>query len=119
MAPVVRRHEMLGFIHGDVPAYPMPDWVWGDQTLVSSARLLRRLHDATVGCDPSGPWRSPVHEPAEVICHNDFAPYSCVFEDGRAVGVSEAMAEELGKPALREHAVLYRHDAEALARPDM
>ena len=79
--------EVLGFIPGDVPAYPMPGWVWGHEALVSSARLLRELHDATIGCDPKGPWRSPVHEPVEVICHNDFAPYNCVYEDGRAVGV--------------------------------
>ena len=79
--------EVLGFIPGDVPAYPMPSWVWSHEALVSSAQLLRRLHDATLGCDPSGPWRSPVHEPVEVICHNDFAPYNCVYENGRAVGV--------------------------------
>jgi Phosphotransferase enzyme family len=80
-------HEVLGFIPGTVPAYPMPTWVWSRETLTSSARLLRELHDATIGCDPSGPWRSPIHEPVEVICHNDFAPYNCVYEDGRAVGV--------------------------------
>ena len=79
-------HEVLGFIEGDVPAYPMPTWVWGREALVSSARLLRELHDASVGCDRSGPWRSPIHEPSEVICHNDFAPYNVVYEDGRAVG---------------------------------
>ena len=26
-------------------------------------------------------------EPAEVICHDDFAPYNMVFSDGRLVGV--------------------------------
>ena len=178
--------EVLGYIDGDVPAYPMPAWVWGREALVSSARLLRELHDATVGCDRSGPWRAPVHEPSEVICHNDFAPYNCVFEQGRAVGIidfdfaspgprlwdlaylayrivplstdaadgftprereerlaalldaygslgtpaevrstlvrrlrelasfSDTMAEVLGNPELREHAVRYREDAAAL-----
>ena len=80
-------HKVLGFIPGDVPAYPMLRWVWGHEALASSARLLRELHEATIGCDLSGPWRSPVHEPVEVICHNDFAPYNCVYADGRAVGV--------------------------------
>jgi thiamine kinase-like enzyme len=65
----------------------MPQWVWNYEALTSSVRLLRTLHDATVGCDQSGPWRSPVHEPAEVICHNDFAPYNLVYVDGKAVGV--------------------------------
>jgi aminoglycoside phosphotransferase (APT) family kinase protein len=54
---------------------------------VSTARLLRDLHDATIGCDATEPWRSPLHEPVEVICHNDFAPYNCVHREGRAVGV--------------------------------
>ena len=35
------------------------------------------------------PWRAPAHEPVEVICHNDFAPYNLVFAGvtGRVVGV--------------------------------
>ncbi len=80
-------HEVLGFIRGDVPAYPMPEWVWSEYALVSSVRLLREFHDASVGCDPAGPWRSPVHESVEVICHNDFAPYNLVYNGGQAVGV--------------------------------
>lgn len=80
-------HELLGFIPGDVPAYPLPPWVWTDDALTSSVRLLRRFHDSTVGCDPSGPWRSPIHEPVEVICHNDVAPYNLVYRDGIAVGI--------------------------------
>lgn len=79
-------HELLGFIAGDVPAYPMPDWAWGEDALLSSARLLSHLHAASADCDRGGPWRSPVHEPVEVICHNDFAPYDLVYRDGRAVG---------------------------------
>lgn len=26
-------------------------------------------------------------EPVEVICHGDFAPYNCIFQDGYTVGV--------------------------------
>ncbi|WP_084076998.1 phosphotransferase [Demequina sp. NBRC 110057] len=78
--------ETLTFVEGDVPAYPMPAWVWSEQALDSSARLLRRLHDATVEAVREGPWRSPTREPAEVICHHDFAPYNLVFHDGAAVG---------------------------------
>jgi aminoglycoside phosphotransferase (APT) family kinase protein len=79
--------EVVGFVEGEVPAYPMPPWVWEDDALESAARLLRRIHDATAGLEIHGPWRSPVHEPAEVVCHNDFAPYNLVFDSGVVVGV--------------------------------
>jgi len=66
-----------------VPAYPMPAWVWEERVIAPSARLLRALHDATDGFDRAGrSWQSPTHRPAEVVCHNDFAPYNLVFRDG-------------------------------------
>jgi len=32
-------------------------------------------------------WRNPPREPAEVVCHNDFAPYNLVFDGRTLVGV--------------------------------
>ena len=32
-------------------------------------------------------WRQPAREPAEVICHNDFAPYNLIVDGDRLVGV--------------------------------
>lgn len=81
------HQEVLGFVEGTVPAYPMPEWVWSETALESSARLLRQVHDTTTELDRSGPWRSPVREPAEVICHNDFATYNLVFDGAEVVGV--------------------------------
>jgi hypothetical protein len=78
--------EILSFVEGEVPAYPMPAWVWTDAALETAARLLRQVHDATAGASIEGPWRSPTHEPAEVICHNDFAPYNLVFDADSVVG---------------------------------
>jgi hypothetical protein len=81
-------HEVLSHLEGTVPAYPMPTWVWTVAALESSARLMRRVHDATATAEHAGPWRSPVREPTEVICHNDFATYNLVFDDqARAVGI--------------------------------
>lgn len=78
--------EILTFVSGTVPAYPLPEWVWAESALQSAARLLRRVHDASAGLDRSGPWRSPSIEPTEVICHNDFAPHNLVFDGGRVTG---------------------------------
>ncbi len=80
------KQEVLTFVNGDVPSYPMPEWVWDEAALRSAALLLRQVHDATTDCSRQGPWRSPVHEPAEVICHNDFAPYNLVFQGSEVIG---------------------------------
>ncbi len=81
------ERERLSYLCGDVPAYPLPPWVWADEVLCEGARRLRRLHDASVGFSSDGAiWQSPAKIPAEVICHNDFAPHNLVFRDGRIVG---------------------------------
>jgi hypothetical protein len=74
------EREVLGYVEGEVPSYPMPDWVWEDRVLVAAARLLRQYHDATVDFPRADRcWQLPAHDPDEVICHNDFAPYNFVF----------------------------------------
>ena len=79
--------EILTFIPGEVGAYPLRPYMWSDATLAAIARLLRRLHDATVGyAAPAGAaWQfvDPNPRRHEVICHNDVAPYNTVFTDGR------------------------------------
>jgi len=65
----------------------LPDWVWAEQVLVDGARHLRRLHDASIGFGSDGAvWQAPAKIPAEVVCHNDFAPHNLAFRDGRMVG---------------------------------
>ena len=80
--------EALAYLKGKVPTYPLPEWVYRDDVLRRAAEWLRVLHDATEGyTDPDPKWRSAPRKPAEVICHNDFAPYNMVFRDQELVGV--------------------------------
>ncbi len=81
------ERERPSYLRGDVPAYPLPAWLWADKVLHDGAQRLRRLHDASVGFGSDGGiWQSPAKIPAEVVCHNDFAPHNLVFHDGRIVG---------------------------------
>jgi hypothetical protein len=81
--------EILSFIPGLVGHDPLPESLRSDEVLTSAARLLRRVHDAT--SDVAQIWRSgwqaPTRKPVEVICHGDFAPYNCVFENGTLIGL--------------------------------
>jgi hypothetical protein len=80
--------EVLAYLPGLVPAYPLPDLVWSDGFLVQAAGVLRRLHDASVGFAPSDAvWQQAVRAPAQVVSVNDFAPYNLVLEGDRITGV--------------------------------
>lgn len=81
--------EVLSFIPGFVGHEPLPEWRT-DGVLIAAARLLRRIHDATADVVhdwQTDLWQAPTRAPVEVICHGDFAPYNCVFDAGRLVGV--------------------------------
>ena len=79
--------EVLTFVPGQVPHYPLPDYVWDDANLTEAARRLADLHDATSTFDRTDAiWQLPGREPAEVVCHNDFAPYNLAFTAGRVTG---------------------------------
>ena len=80
--------EVVAWVEGDVPVYPMPPWAWDDAVLVDVARAVRSVHDAAAGLDlPRTGWRRPAVEPVETICHGDVAPYNAVFADARLVGL--------------------------------
>ncbi|MDY0909828.1 phosphotransferase [Microbacterium sp. CFBP9034] len=84
-----RGREVLTYLPGDVLADAPPDVQWSENALHDAGRLLRRIHDASVELVGAGDlaWRSPRREPAEVICHNDFANYNLIVRDGVLVGV--------------------------------
>jgi Phosphotransferase enzyme family len=80
--------EVLSFIPGNAPLYPLPGWIWDGSILQASGALLRRIHDASVGFGGAEHgWQLPAHEPAEVVCHNDFAPYNMVFRGRQLAGI--------------------------------
>ena len=81
-----RGREVISLLPGAAPTYPLPEFAWSGETLDAVARTLREYHDASAGFTGER-WQWPAHEPREVICHNDFAPYNLMFEDGRLTGV--------------------------------
>jgi hypothetical protein len=81
--------EVLTYFTGTVGHPPLAPHLRGDDTLVAIARLLRRFHDLTVPFVDryATGWQYPALEPAEVICHGDFAPYNCVFKGAEPIGI--------------------------------
>lgn len=74
--------EILTYLPGTVPSYPLPAWVWTDQVLRETGSLLARIHQASADFDQTDAvWQLAPHEPAEVVCLNDVAPYNMVFDD--------------------------------------
>jgi hypothetical protein len=82
-------NELLTFIPGMVGNYPLSDSIRSERALVSAAKLLRQLHDCSADfiANRMTEWMFPAREPVEVICHGDFAPYNCVFDDEEAIGI--------------------------------
>lgn len=92
--------EILTFIEGDVLAAgsawrpgkptPWPSWARTDECLVSTARLLRRFHDAAATFSPpeGAVWRrynAPALGRGEVVCHGDIGPHNTVYRAGLPV----------------------------------
>jgi hypothetical protein len=78
--------EILTYLPGTVPAYPMPTWVWTPEVLADAAGRLAQLHRASAGFDLTGAvWQLPAHEPVEVVCLNDVAPYNMVFDEDHRI----------------------------------
>lgn len=83
--------EALCFIDGVAGFFSRdevrPPNLWSDEVVINAARFLRRYHDATIGFVPptDAAWQLvyPDHSRHDVICHNDFAWYNCIFRDGR------------------------------------
>ena len=97
--------EVLEYLPGTVPRYPMPAWMWAEPVLADAARLLRRWHDASADfAAVDAIWQQPAREPAEVVCHNDWSPHNLVFADGRVTGVIDV---DMASPGPRVWDVAY------------
>ena len=84
-----KGREILSFIPGSTE---FPDRLWQDDTtLVDAAKMLRKLHDATLGFsrNPSDNWAfsHPDTSRHDIICHVDFAPYNMVFDGAAPIGI--------------------------------
>jgi hypothetical protein len=83
--------EVLSFVPGDVPPYPLPPETTGDDVLAALARLIRELHEASAGWVPPADavWGgTPANQGritgrTELVSHRDYAPGNVVFRDGR------------------------------------
>lgn len=82
--------ERLTYFEGDVGNYPLKPYMQSDAVLVEAAQLLRRFHDLTQSFVMPENVTTLLPTPStayEVICHNDFAPYNCVFQDEHLSGI--------------------------------
>ena len=110
------HEEVLSFLPGAAGADCWPHQVPAEG-LVSAARLLRLVHDASAGWAwPAGTvWAQPGREPAEVLCHGDPGPWNMTWVDGRATGLFDW---DFCHPGPRRHDVAYALDWLAPFRPD-
>lgn len=85
------KTETLSFIEGDAGNYPLKAEMLSDDIVIEAGQLLRRFHDHTenFAIPENTHFMLPVQIDTthEVICHNDFAPYNCVFKEGHIVGI--------------------------------
>ena len=84
-----RGREVLSFVPGETLSDAAPSVLWSEAVLTDAARLLRRVHDEAVPLAAEGAlvWRSPRREPAETVCHNDFATYNLLVVGDTFSGV--------------------------------
>lgn len=95
------NYERLTFLAGDTYEDVRSGPVATQSALVSAAQLLRQLHDCSVDflqrhTVDDDQWLLPAQQPAEVICHGDFAPYNVVLKGAQVVGVFDFDAAHPG-----------------------
>jgi hypothetical protein len=83
--------EILAYIPGrTLVGQPWPEWVWSDELLDEAVAALVDYHVKIADFRPEIVESRLGNQPLtrdQIVCHNDFAPYNCVFENGHLVGV--------------------------------
>lgn len=82
--------DVLTFIEGAVPAKEPEPWALSPELLASVGRMLRSLHEASAGYNPSGepfPPRPVQQDPFELVTHLDVTPENVVVRNGQAAGL--------------------------------
>jgi hypothetical protein len=102
--------EIFSYFPGAACLNANPDLLT-EPVLESAGRLLRRIHDASqaVAQEWLDGWQANTRQPVEVICHGDFAPYNCIFDNqGLLVGVIDFDYAHPGSRAWDLAYALYR-----------
>ncbi len=95
-APVVLGKDLEGrdvyeWIDGEVPIPPFPAWALADEALISTASLIRQLHDALSNFEaaPEASWSDERSDPrgGPLICHTDIGPENVVFQGQQAIAI--------------------------------
>jgi hypothetical protein len=81
--------EILSYVEGRAGHPPITSELASDEALVSAAQTIRAFHDASIGFDAEG-WNTDSADPsgrAEVICHNDLAPFNLVYQHRKVAAI--------------------------------
>jgi hypothetical protein len=76
-------NELFDFIDGRAGHPPITENIASDEALISAGRTIREFHDVSTGYVGTG-WNRDGADPdgpAEVICHNDLAPFNLIYRD--------------------------------------
>jgi hypothetical protein len=77
--------EVLDYMPGHI--VDVDHEILTDPQLAATGAWARRLHEATSGFVDAGPWRFEGPSGADLIGHNDIAPYNICFDGDSLVGV--------------------------------
>ena len=84
-----RGREILSYIEGEAGNYPLKNYMRSDSNLRDIAKMLRLYHEAVSDFPFDDSWQPLDCTPRqpEVICHNDFAVYNIIFQNGQPKGI--------------------------------